>query len=108
MAAQAHGSGHGGGGEGGMDITEQRQMFHGFLMTSVWGSGLIAQAVALLTLAFAIGAGWWAGLAAFVAIGLAIGLAFKLRVSYWATQIVLIVLLVLGGLIVPAVAGLVG
>lgn len=91
------------GAHGNMDITDQKDTFHGFLMASVWGCGLIAQAVALLTLAFAIGAGWWAGLAAFLVIGVAVGSAFKLSGVYWAVQIVLLVLLGLGGLIIPAI-----
>jgi hypothetical protein len=90
---------------GHMDIQDQKETFHGFLMTSVWTSGLIAQAVALLTLAFAIGAGWWAGFAVFVVLGIAVGLSFKLSSVYWATQVALWVLLGLGGMIVPALTG---
>jgi hypothetical protein len=62
----------------------------------------------LLTLAFAIGAGWWAGFVALVIIGVAIGLVFRLSGVYWAVQIALWVLLVLGGLIVPALSGVMG
>jgi len=91
-----------------MDIQDQKETFGGFLSATVWTCGLIAQIVALTTLAFAIGAGWWAGFAAFVAIGVAIGLAFRLGAGYWATQVVLIVLLGLGGMIIPAVSGLMG
>ncbi|MBL8530913.1 MAG: aa3-type cytochrome c oxidase subunit IV [Hyphomonadaceae bacterium] len=93
---------------GEMDITDQKQVFHGFLVASLWTSALIAQSVMLLTLAFAIGAGWWPGLAAFVAIGVGIGLLFKMNSVYWAVQAVLLVLLGLGGLIVPALAGMIG
>ncbi len=53
--AQAHG-GHDAS-HGGMDIGDQSATFSGFLATSLWGSTLIAQSVALLTLAFAIGSG---------------------------------------------------
>jgi len=93
---------------GNMDIQDQRTTFNGFLATSLWGSTLIAQLVALLTLAFAIGAGWWAGLAAFVAVGAGVGLFFRMSGTFWAVQIVLWVLLVIGGLIVPAIAGMAG
>ena len=62
----------------------------------------------LLTLAFAIGAGWWAGFVAFVAIGVVIGMVFRLSGVYWAVQIALWVLLVLGGLIVPALSSVAG
>jgi FtsH-binding integral membrane protein len=90
---------------GNMDIQDQKSTFHGFLTASVWTCGLIAQAVGLLTLAFAIGAGWWPGFVVFVAVGIAVGLVFKLPGSYWAAQAVLWIFLGLGGLIVPAVTG---
>lgn len=93
---------------GGMDIREQKETFHGFLMATVWACTLLAQAVGLLTLAFAIGAGWWSGLAALAAIGVAVGLIFRMSGVYWAVQIALWVLLGLGGLIVPALSGMMG
>lgn len=88
-----------------MDIQDQKSTFDGFLMATVWTCGLLAQAVALLTLAFAIGAGWWAGFVVLVLIGVAIGMTFRLSGVYWAVQVALWVLLGLGGLIVPALSG---
>lgn len=99
MASHSEARGH-------MDIQDQKETFQGFLTATVWTCGLIAQSVALLTLGFAIGAGWWAGFAAFVVIGVALGFVFRLSGVYWATQVALIVLLGLGGLIVPALSGL--
>jgi hypothetical protein len=96
------------GARGQMDIQDQKETFHGFLMASVWTSGLIAQSVMLLTLAFAIGLGWWAGFVAFVLIGIVVGSVFKLSGVYWATQVALWVLLAIGGLIVPALSGMMG
>jgi type IV secretory pathway VirB6-like protein len=96
------------GAHGSMDIQDQKDTFHGFLMASVWGCGLVAQSVALLTLAFAIGAGWWAGLTALIAIGVGLGLVFRMSGVYWAVQVALWVLLSLGGLIVPALSGMMG
>lgn len=96
------------GSTGGMDIQDQKETFSGFLSASLWGGGHIVQLIALLVLAFAIGAGWWAGFAAFVVIGIAIGLFFKMSGAYWAAQVVEWVLLGLGGLIVPALAGMMG
>lgn len=93
---------------GHMDIQDQKDTFHGFLMASVWTFGLIAQSVMLATLAFAIGLGWWPGFVAFVVIGIVIGSVFKLSGVYWATQVALWVLLALGGLIVPALSGMTG
>lgn len=97
--AQSEARGH-------MEIQDQKDTYHAFLMATVWTCGLIAQSVMLLTLAFAIGLGWWPGFVAFAVIGIALGLTFKLSGVYWATQITLWVLLVLGGLIVPALSGL--
>ena len=93
---------------GGMDITDQRDTFHGFLSTSVWTCILIAQGVALSTLAFAIGMGWWSGLFALVVIGAVTGLLFRMSGVYWAVQVALWVLLTIGGLVVPALAGMMG
>lgn len=94
--------------EGGMEIEDQKTTFSGFLSATVWVTAHIVQAVALLTLAFAIGAGWWAGLAVYVAIGIAAGLLFRMSGAWWAAQIAQWVLLVLGGLIVPALLGMMG
>ena len=93
---------------GHMEIQDQRDTYSGFLSASLWSGGLIVQGIALATLAFAIGSGWWPGLAAFVVIGVAIGLLFRRSGVYWAVQIVLWVLLGIGGLVVPALAGLMG
>jgi type IV secretory pathway VirB6-like protein len=106
QAAQSHGAG--GDQRHGMDITDQRQTFSGFLTATVWSCGLIAQSVMLLTLAFAIGAGWWPGVLAFIAIGFVLGLVFRMGGAYWATQIALYVLLILGGIIIPPIAGMMG
>ena len=102
MAEAAHGdSAH-----GHMDIKGQRETFHGFLVATVWGCGLVAMSVALLTLAFAIGAGWWAGLGAFVVIGVVVGMLFKQSGAWWAMLIGVAILSAIGGAIVPLVAGL--
>lgn len=92
---------------GHMEIGDQRATFNGFLVGGLWTSVLIIQTVALLTLAFAIGVGWWAGLAAYVIIGAGAGLFFKMQGAWWAILVVAIVLLGLGGLIVPPIASMV-
>ncbi len=96
------------GAHGSMDITDQKSTFGAFMMATVWTCGFIAQAVGLLTLAFAIGAGWWAGFVVFVVIGVALGAAFRLSGVYWAVQVAFWVLLALGGLIIPALTGSAG
>jgi hypothetical protein len=96
------------GAQGHMDIQDQKETFHGFLIATVWVCGHLAQLVALLTLAFAIGQGWWAGFAVYVVIGVLIGMVFRMSGVYWAAQVAQWVLLALGGLIMPALAGLMG
>jgi hypothetical protein len=93
---------------GSMDIQDQRETFHGFLIAGVWMCIHIAQAVALLTLALAIGLGWWAGVVAFIGIGVVAGLLFRMSGVFWAVQVAEWVLIIVGGLIVPALAGMVG
>lgn len=94
--------------QGGMEIKEQRETFHSFLSASLWVGVHVAQLVALLTFAFAIGAGWWMGWLVFVLIGVGVGLGFKMSGAYWALQVAEWVLLGVGGLVVPAIAGLMG
>ena len=91
-----------------MDIQDQRETFHGFLSSSLWIGSHIAQWVALLTLAFAIGDGWWSGWLVFVVIGIAVGIGSRMSGAYWAAQVAQWVLLGLGGLIVPMFAHMVG
>lgn len=92
---------------GGMDIADQRDTFHGFIVAALWMSIHIAQYVGLAVLAFAIGDGWWAGVAVVITIGVVAGILFKMSGVYWAAQVTQWVLIILGGLIVPAIAGLV-
>lgn len=103
MAGALHSSSH-----GDMDIADQKATYSGFLTASVWGVTLVLQTVALLTFAFAIGLGWWAGFTGVVVIGVGAGLIFKTSPAWWAVQVALFVLLGLGGLIVPALAGMMG
>src|SRR5262249_11789783 len=92
--------------QGGMDIHDQKETFSGFLTATVWVSTHVAQAVALLTLAFAIGAGWWVGVIAAVGIGVGGGLFVRMSGAWWAVQIAQAVLLVIGGVVIPAIVGL--
>jgi Bacterial aa3 type cytochrome c oxidase subunit IV len=94
--------------EGGMDIADQQQTFSGFLTATVWCVALIIMSVALLTIAFAMGQGWFAGLMAFTAIGAAAGLVFKLPGAWWATLVASCVILGAGGAVIPALFSLVG
>ena len=96
------------GAHGSMDVQDQKATFHGFISATVWTCTLIAQFVALLTLAFAIGDGWWAGLGVFVIVGVLVGLVFRMSGAYWAVQIAMWVLMAIGGAVVPAIASLMG
>lgn len=103
--AEAHGDHYE---RGHMEIADQKGTFDGFLVASIWGCGLIAQSVALLVLAFAMGVGWWAGLGAYVVIGVGVGVLFKQGGAWWAVLVATTILLGIGGIIVPLVAGLAG
>ena len=104
MAGAAHDDHH----RGEMNIAEQRSMFDGFMHVTVWSCALVAMYVAMFTLAFAIGAGWLAGLAALTAIGVAAGVVFKMNSTWWALLVIQVVLLGLGGAIVPWAMSLAG
>jgi type IV secretory pathway VirB6-like protein len=97
-----------GGASESVDIQDHRETFHGFLSSSLWIGSHIAQWVALLTLAFAIGDGWWSGWLVFVVIGIGVGIGFRMSGAYWAAQVAQWVLLGLGGLIVPMFAHMAG
>ena len=91
MSDHAHASGE----HGHMEITEQKGTFSAFLQFALWGTLLIVMTVALLTVSFAMGYGWFAGLAAFFVIGAAAGLGVNMGGAWWAALI--IITLVLGG-----------
>jgi hypothetical protein len=90
---------------GKMDITDQRQTFSGFMTVTVWGSALTAMSVAMFTVAFAINAGWFAGVAVFLVLGVGIGLAMRMSAAWWAFVIGSTIALLIGGGIVAAVNG---
>lgn len=90
---------HGATTRGGMDIHDQKSTFHHFLNISLWGTLVIIMSVALLTVAFAMGFGWMAGLGAYAAIGVIAGFALGMRGSWWALVIGSTIVLGLGGLI---------
>ncbi|GIK50896.1 MAG: hypothetical protein KJZ75_16980 [Hyphomonadaceae bacterium] len=81
---------------------EHGETFRRFLAGVLLVTTQFLQAVALLTVAFAIGAGWWAGLALFILIGAAVGLAFRRSAIFWSLEAVETVALILGGLIAGA------
>jgi hypothetical protein len=103
MAEAAHGDHHD---RGHMEITDQKETFHGFLVATVWGCALVAMSVALFTLAFAMNLGWFAGLGAYLAIGVATGVLFKQGGAWWAMLIASTVLLGIGGAVVSLFSGL--
>lgn len=95
-----------GGAHGHMEIQDQRDTFSGFLHTSLWTGALIAQIIALATVAFAMGYGWWSGMLAFVAIGVVVALLFRMSGAFWAVQIALWALFAIGGAVVMGVSGM--
>jgi hypothetical protein len=82
---------------GHMDISEHKQTFSAFLKITEWGTVLIVASVAMFTVAFAMGFGWFPGLIAFVALCAAAGFLMKMGAAWWATTIALTVLMAIGG-----------
>ena len=72
--------------------------FRHFLGGMLFATTQVLQFIALLTVAFAVGAGWWAGLAAFAAVGAVIGLMARRGPIYWAILGAEIVIAIVGGL----------
>jgi hypothetical protein len=88
---------------GAMDVTEHKRTFHGFLRVAAWVCTYVAMSVAGLVTAFAIGAGWFAGLAAFAAVGAGAGAFMRFGLAFWISLLALTVLLALGGAVILAV-----
>ena len=84
---------------GGMEIQEQKSTSHQFLALSLWGTLYTIMVVALLTVAFAMGLGWFSGLGAYALIGVGAALALKMSGSWWVSVIGTTVVLGLGGLV---------
>ncbi len=93
---------------GEMDIADQKATFAGFLTVSAWGSALTIMLVALLVVAFAMGAGWFAGVAVWAVIGVAAGVFLSMRAAWWATLVGTTLLMAIGGGIAALVAPLLG
>jgi len=106
--AEAHGAHENalGGAHGDMDIKDQKDTFHGFMVATIWGCGWIAMSVALMVVAFAMNLGWWPGMAAFLVIGVGVGLIFQMSSTWWAVLVGTTILLVIGGAIVPLIAAM--
>jgi hypothetical protein len=88
---------------GRMDLSEHRATFSMFLKASEWGTILIIAGVALLTVTFAMGLGWFAGLLAYVAITVAAGLLMGMGPAWWGTVAVSTLALGVGGGVVALV-----
>lgn len=89
-----------GGARGDMDVREHKATFSLFMKITEWGTILVIATVALLTVAFAMGLGWFSGLLAFAVICIAAGMILGLGATYWAVIIGLLVLMAIGGGIV--------
>jgi hypothetical protein len=88
---------------GHMDIHDQKDTFHHFVLFALWGTLLVIMTVALLTVGLAMGLGWFAGLAVYFVIGAGAGLGIRMGAAWWATLLASTVLLGLGGLVVALV-----
>lgn len=86
-----------------VDFKAHADTYRGFLGVLAWGCVLVAIAVTLLVIAFAMGLGWFAGLGAGLAVGVAAGLLMGMKARYWAVLALLAVLLAIGGGVIALV-----
>lgn len=93
---------------GAMDIADQKNTFSGFLTFTTWGTALIVMSVACLTVAFAMGNGWFAGVAVYAVLGVAAGLLLRMSGAWWASLIGAVVLFLIGGGVVAGLSALIG
>ncbi|MEE2525800.1 aa3-type cytochrome c oxidase subunit IV [Hyphobacterium sp. HN65] len=89
---------------GTMNIAEQSRTFSSFIGMSVWFGGLTILSVLFLSLTFAAHAGWMVSLIITTIVGILMGLALKLKASWYATVIGFAAICFLSAI----VAGLVG
>ncbi len=101
MGQAAHGDHN-----GGMDIADQKATFSGFMAVTVWGSALIVMTVAGLVVAFALGAGWFSGVAVYAVLGGLAGLILRLGGAWWASLAVTVAVFLVGGGIVAGAGAL--
>ena len=77
---------------GSMNIDEQKRTFHVFMRVTVWSSGLLAALLMFLTLHFCAGVAWFPALGVAFVLGVATGLALKMKSAWYATVFGLTVL----------------
>jgi ATP/ADP translocase len=89
---------------GTMDVSEQSRTFSSFMGLSIWFGGLTILSVLFLALTFAAHVGWMVSLIVTTIVGILMGLALKLKASWYATVIGFAVICLLSAIL----AGLVG
>ena len=89
---------------GTMDVSEQSRTFSSFMGLSVWFGGITILSVLFLSLTFAAHVGWMVSLIITTIVGIAMGLALKLKAGWYATVIGFAVICFVSAII----AGLVG
>lgn len=105
--AAAHGPDDGHYEHGHMDVTAHKAMFDGFIKATEWGCVSLAMLLGLTVFAFAMGLGWWTGLAVWVLIGVAAGFLMGLGGAWWATLIGSTVLLAVGGAVTMGIQAII-
>jgi len=108
MGQAAHSYGEGDQSRGAMNIEDQKGTFSGFMAVTLWSSALIAMSVAGLVVAFAMGAGWFTGVAVYAVLGAAIGALMRMDGVWWASLIGTVIVFLVGGAIVTGLGALMG
>ena len=84
---------------GEMDVSEQSETFSRFIGLSIWFSGYLALTVLWLTLTFATSLGWMIATIATVIVGIAMGLALKMKSGWYVSVIGLSAVVFVAGFI---------
>lgn len=87
-------------------IAEQERTFRGFLLVTIWASALVAMAVLQATLVFVVGTHWLPTLMGVLVLGVLVGLAFKLKASWYGAVAAFAVVVTLAGVVGEIVARL--
>ncbi len=93
---------------GDMDIDGQSSTFSGFIVASVWSGAFIAMWVLFLTLALAVGTGWFTALFIATVVGALAGLFLKLGAGFQFAVAGQFALLAVGIIVVRFIGGFVG
>lgn len=84
---------------GDMEVTGQQGTFSGFMATTVYGGAALVYILLFPILLFAVGLSWFPSLVASVIVAFLIGLALKLKGTWYVFVVILAILTAIGSII---------